>query len=421
MVVINAAVVGLGWWGQKIVSDLAESDDVRVVLAVDVDAAARDRVAALGIRTAATLEEALADDEVEAVVLCTPHRFHAEQIVAAAQAGRHVFCEKPLTTSGQEAREAIAAVTAAGVQLGLGHERRFEPAVQQLRAMCADGRLGTPLVLEGNFSQDKFLDLPPDNWRLSNEHAPVGPLSATGIHLVDLAIALFGRPTEVWARLGTHATSFENGDTLTVTMGFEQGRTALITAILTTPFVGRVTVLGSQGWVEIRDRHHPEQPQGWDVTTAVRGVDPETAFHPPHPTVRDNIESFARAAQGLETYPISLAEMQSNVEAFEAISRSARTGLVEPSGDPTRSAEEVAEEPGELVGVLVRRGVAAVEPGRPGVGEVLLEPGGRRPERRGVVVPAHHQRGCGHRPHPGGGVGDGERLAGAGVALGIGR
>ena len=49
------------------------------------------------------------------------------------------------------------------------------------------GELGVPLQVEANFSQDKFLALPPDNWRLSHEHAPVGPLSATGIHLVDLA------------------------------------------------------------------------------------------------------------------------------------------------------------------------------------------------------------------------------------------
>ena len=198
--------------------------------------------------------------------------------------------------------------------------------------MCSSGELGTPLVFEGNFSQDKFLDLPADNWRLSNEHAPVGPLSATGIHLVDLAIAIFGRPTEVWARLGTHSTTFENGDTLTVTMGFEKGQTAMITAILTTPFAGRVTVLGSKAWVEIRDRSHPEQPQGWDVTTVHRGAEPQTRFFPPHPSVRENIDIFARAAEGLVTYPVSLEEMLSNVEAFEAITRSARTGLVEAVG-----------------------------------------------------------------------------------------
>lgn len=327
---MQAAVVGLGWWGQKIVADLRESDELRVVLAVDPDPEARDRMTTLGLRTVASLEEALRDDEVEAVVLCTPHRLHADQIIAAAGAGRHVFCEKPLTTTGDEARAAIAAVTRAGVQLGIGHERRFEPAIQRMREMCGNGEIGTPLVLEGNFSQDKFLDLAPDNWRLSDEHAPVGPLSATGIHLVDLAIAVFGRPTEVWARLGTHATSFENGDTLTVTMGFEEGRTALITAILTTPFVGRVAVLGSAARIEICDRNHPEESRGWDVTTVHRGADPHVTFYPPHPTVRANLEAFARAAQGGEVYPVSLEEMESNVMAFEAITRSARTGRVEP-------------------------------------------------------------------------------------------
>jgi predicted dehydrogenase len=327
---MKTAVVGLGWWGQKIVSDLEGSDLVEVVLGVDVSESARERVAERGVRTASSLDEALADDSVDAVILCSPHRFHAEQIVAAARAGKHVFCEKPLTTTGTEARTALAAVQEAGVQLGIGHERRFEPSVRRLREMCDNGELGTPLVFEGNFSQDKFLDLPPDNWRLSDEHAPVGPLSATGIHLVDLAIAIFGRPTEVWARLGTHATTFENGDTLTITMGFEKGRTAMITAILTTPFAGRVTVLGSEGWMEIRDRNHPELPRGWDVTTVHRGAEPETVFAPPHPTVRDNIEAFARATVGEARYPVTYDEMLANVDAFEAITRSARTGLVEP-------------------------------------------------------------------------------------------
>jgi predicted dehydrogenase len=330
--VINAAVIGLGWWGRKVVADLQDSPHVRVVFGVDPSEEARDRVAALGVSTAPDFAAALADDRVEAVILCSPHRLHAEQIVAAAEAGRHVFCEKPLTTSSAEARAAIDAVTRAGVQLGIGHERRFEPAVLRLREMCRSGELGVPLVFEGNFSQDKFLDLDPGNWRLSNDEAPVGPLSATGIHLVDLAISLFGRPVEVWARLSTQATTFANGDTLTITLGFDKQQTAMITAILTTPFVGRVTVLGSEGWVEIRDRNHPEEPRGWDVTVASRGAEPETTFHPPHPTVRDNIEEFARAAAGEVAYSVPLDEMLANVQAFEAISRSAATGQVEPVG-----------------------------------------------------------------------------------------
>ena len=151
-------------------------------------------------------------------------------------------------------------MTAAKVQLGIGHERRFEPGIIDLRARLAAGELGTALLMEGNFSQDKFLALPADNWRLSAEDAPVGPLSATGIHLVDLSIALLGRPKEVWARLATRGSPFANGDTLGVMIAFELGATAMLTAILATPFMGRIAVYGSQGWIEIRDRTHPEHP-----------------------------------------------------------------------------------------------------------------------------------------------------------------
>ena len=329
---INAAIIGLGWWGQKVVEDLRDSEHIRVLLGIDPSPASRELAAAAGLATKPTYADALRDPRLDAVILCTPHKFHAEQIVAAAQAGKHVFCEKPLTTNADQARAAIDAVMQAGVQLGIGHERRFEPAILKLRDMCRSGALGVPLVLEGNFSQDKFLELPPNNWRLSNIEAPVGPLSATGIHLVDLAIAIFGRPAEVWARLSTQATTFDNGDTLTITMAFESGQTAMITAILTTPFVGRVAVLGSKGWMEIRDRAHPEKPQGWDVTTVLRGGEPVEEFYTPHPSVRDNIEQFARAVAGETTYSVTMQEMLANVQAFEAISKSAGSGRVEPVG-----------------------------------------------------------------------------------------
>lgn len=329
---MNASVIGLGWWGRKIVGDLRDSPHIMVRLGVDPSPDGRAAAEALGVPTASGFDDALADDDVDAVILCTPHKFHADQIVAAALAGKHVFCEKPLATTGVEARKAIDAVTSTGVRLGVGHEKRFEPAVVAMRERVAAGDLGAPLVFEGNFSQDKFLDLPPDNWRLSDVDAPVGPLSATGIHLVDLAIALFGRPVSVWARLATLATGFANGDTLAVTLAFPGGETALITAVLTTPFAGRVALYGSKGWVEIRDRNHPEDPRGWDVTTVLRDADPVTVFQPPHPSVRENIERFARAAAGELDYPVTLDEMLANVETFEAITRSARSGQVEPVG-----------------------------------------------------------------------------------------
>jgi predicted dehydrogenase len=326
---IKAAIIGLGWWGQTILKNLLGNTVIIPVLGVDPLEQARASASALGIETAPRVEDALANPNVEAVILCTPQEHHAEQLVTAARSGRHVFCEKPLCTTAVEADAAIAAVRQAGVQLGIGHERRFEPAVIEMRKRFASGEFGNPLLLEGNFSQDKFLKLPRDNWRLSNALNPAGPLSATGIHMVDLSIALLGRPTSVWARLARLGSDFDNGDTLSMTIGFENGATAMLGAVLATPFMGRLALLGSKGWMEIRDRSHPENSTGWDVTSVHRDQTPVTTFFPPHPAVRENLEAFGRAALGREPYPVGLDEMLANVRSFEAIQRSVKSGAIE--------------------------------------------------------------------------------------------
>lgn len=326
---IRAAIIGLGWWGRTILKNLEGSAVIKPVLGVDPLETARAAATALGVKTAPCFEDALAHGDVEAVILCTPQDGHVEQIAAAARSGRHVFCEKPLCATSREAETVIAAIRKAGVQLGIGHERRFEPAVIDMRKRFAAGEFGNPLLLEGNFSQDKFLQLPPDNWRLSESKNPVGPLSATGIHMVDLSIALLGRPTSVWARLARLGSDFANGDTLSITIGFASGATAMLGAVLATPFMGRLALLGSKGWMEIRDRAHPENSTGWDVLSVHRDETPTSVFYPPHPAVRDNIDAFGRAALGLAPYPVTLDEMLANVRSFEAIHRSVRSGSIE--------------------------------------------------------------------------------------------
>jgi predicted dehydrogenase len=81
--------------------------------------------------------------------------------------------------------------------------------------------------------------------------------------------------------------------------------------------------------MEIRDRSHPENSTGWDVTSVHRDETPATAFYAPHPAVRDNLEAFGRAALGRATYPVTLDEMLLNVRSFEAIQRSVKSGTIE--------------------------------------------------------------------------------------------
>lgn len=325
---VRVGLVGYGWWGRTIARQLAGNPWLQVAAVAEVDAAVRSAMAAdpllVGVPVHDGAPALLAQPGLEAVILCTPHPQHAAQIVAAAEAGLHVFCEKPLCLTLADARAAVAACARGARVLGIGHERRFEPEVVALRRMIEQGVLGTVLQIEANFSQDKFFALPKDNWRLSNAHAPVGPLTATGIHLVDLGIAVLGPCEQVWARLATRGSDFENGDTLAVMMAFPGGANAMISAVLATPFEGRLAVYGSQGWVEIRDRTHPENPTGWDITTVLRGQAPVKRFAPPAPSVRNNLEAFAMAVRGVRPYPVTHAEMLANVAALEAIMLSAQ-------------------------------------------------------------------------------------------------
>ena len=99
--------------------------------------------------------------------------------------------------------------------------------------------------------------------------------------------------------------------------------------MLATPFAGRFAVYGSTGWCEVRDKAHPEAPEGWTVTTCRRGERPIVADVPPAPAVRLNLEAFADAALGRSPYPVPRGQMVATVSALEAIVRSANTGAVE--------------------------------------------------------------------------------------------
>ena len=327
--VLRVAVVGLGWWGRIIVDQLAISDKLRVVRVADVSAAGEAFARERGIPFAASFAQVLDDAQVEAVVLCTPHTQHTDQIVAAARAGKHVFCEKPLSMTRADVLRAVAAVEAAGVALAVGHEKRFEPPVLSLMRMLESGALGTPLQVEANFSQDKFLALDADNWRLSGTEAPAGPMTATGIHLLDLAVGVFGPAESVLTRVAQLGSGLVNGDTLAALVTFKRGGHALISAILATPFAGRFAVYGSHGWAEVRDKSHPEAPTGWTLTTCLRGERAVAVEMTPVPAVLHNLEAFADAALGRAPYPVPREQMIANVSALEAVFRSARSGRVE--------------------------------------------------------------------------------------------
>ena len=139
----DAGIVGLGWWGQHILRQTTGSEIVRIVRAVGSRDEHRARADKHGVAFTTDFARILADRSIDLVILATPHAEHARQIEMAAQAGKHVFCEKPVGLSVDEVRRSMNACRAAGVRLGVGHERRFEPAMEELRTLVVDGFFGT--------------------------------------------------------------------------------------------------------------------------------------------------------------------------------------------------------------------------------------------------------------------------------------
>jgi predicted dehydrogenase len=323
---LNAAVIGLGWWGKILTQTLAPSDKITVVKLLDVDAEGGAAFAAEhGIDFTTDFAAVLADDNVDAVILATPHSLHEEQIIAAAGAGKHIFCEKPFCLNRASALRAMEAVEKAGVQVAIGHERRFEPPIMDAMALARDGKLGALMHIEANFSHDIFAVLDDTNWRLKTDESPAGGLTATLIHLMDLSISLFGQPDRVLASVECHGDVVKNGDTLTAQVKFENGRTASLNAFTHTPFFSRLAIFGANGWVEVRDKAHVQAPEGWFFTTCFTDGKSETVEYEVATPVLSNLECFADAIAGKADYPNTPEQIVRNVSLLEAIVKSATT------------------------------------------------------------------------------------------------
>jgi predicted dehydrogenase len=320
---VRAAIAGLGWWGKHLVRRMQDSRKLEIVTALETSKAQAAFASEHGLRLTTDWDEVLSDPGIDAVILCTPHSMHTRQVLAAAAAGKHVFCEKPLALTRADAESSIEACRAAKVLLGIGHERRFEPAAIELRRMVREGVLGTIMHVEANFSHDKLAAVPEGDWRASPVDAPAAGMTAMGIHLTDLYLDLFGPITEVYAQTAQRVSKRPNGDVVSAHFRFASGATGYLNAILVTPLYIGMTVFGSDAWVEIRNHTHPDTPGMTTLTYQHRNGHREIIEFPWEDAVRRNLEAFADAIEAGTEYPFTDAQKMGNIAVLEAICQSA--------------------------------------------------------------------------------------------------
>ena len=329
---IQAAIVGLGTWGQHLVSAVQDKSDVIRFMAgaTRTPSRAADFCATHGIRLADSYETLLRDKSVEAVVLATPHSTHAEQIAAAAEAGKHVFVEKPLGLSRADSERAVAACAEHEVTLAVGYNWRFQPALREVKRMLEDGRLGKLLHIEGNFCGPSAYRFRREHWRQDRDETPAGGMTGRGVHVVDAMLYLAGRIDSVVAQSARQVQDFGADDTTSMLFRFASGASGYLGTVIATAETWRMQVFGSNGWAEVGDVEHLHT---WDLKTCfidrenlMTKKKPEQIRFPVTSTERAELEHFARAAKERRPLAVPRGDEVHNVAVLEAIVRAAQAG-----------------------------------------------------------------------------------------------
>jgi predicted dehydrogenase len=337
---INAAIVGLGWWGKTLVEAVAGvSDDIRFVAATtrslsdDAKAFAKEH----DIKLYSSYEDILADPDIDAVVLVTPNSMHSAQTIAAAEHGKHVFCEKPFALTGADAAAAVAAIEKAGLTLGVGYNRRFHPEITKLREMIGSGELGTVLHCEATMTFPNGLFLKPGAWRASRDETPCGGLTPLGVHAVDGFIDLCGEIDEVYAQSFRRVVEVDADDTTSILFRMKDGMSGYLATMTATGGGFNFQVYGSKGFVKLEGMTHiagaPSEERRFKLFgnctyKPVKGP-AETWDAASFDVARAALDAFARAAEGGEPYLISNEETVHCAAVTESIIRSAASGQPE--------------------------------------------------------------------------------------------
>ncbi len=309
---INAAIVGIGWWGQKIVTAVqGKSTHMRFIRGVSkAPDSVRDFTQRHGILLSTELDDILCDPAVQAVVLATPHSLHTEQIIACARAGKAVFCEKPLALRKVDAQRSVAACKAAGVLLGIGTNKRFWPCMRELRRVVDSGLLGRLLHVEGHYSNENT-GQHLSSWRTNPDEAPAAGLTGSGIHVLDALVSYAGPARRVQAQVLSLQPQPSPLDTRPVMFEFERGLSGTLAAIRSTPFYWRIHLFGSAGSAEALGEN--------ELVVRLNGKPPQRFTYEPVDSLAAEFAAFADAVAGRASYPISSDDMIATIAALEAV------------------------------------------------------------------------------------------------------
>jgi predicted dehydrogenase len=258
-------------------------------------------------------EELFADREIDAVYVATPVHLHAAQTVAAAEAGKHVLCEKPMALDVGECDRMIAACREHDVRLGVAYYRHFYPVIARIKAIVASGEIGDPVVAQ--IEAFEWCNLPPGDprsWFMKKAEAGGGPMFDFGCHRLEVLIDLFGPVRRVTSIAANVVFDREVEDTAIASLQFERGTCATL-AVTHAALEARDTlrIFGTNGSI------HVETLNKGDLRIVAGGQERREVEPPAANLHQPLIEDFVEAIS-TQREPIVNGDIGRAVAAVEA-------------------------------------------------------------------------------------------------------
>ncbi len=319
---INTAIVGFGRWGQLLYDASKSTDRIQVTSVVTRSPTkVQDLCLQQGLDLTSDLASVLNNRTIEALIIATPHTQHFDQLMAAAHAGKHVYCEKPFTLDPAQANSALAEFARANRKVAIGHNRRFAPNTRALREMLDHGQLGDLVHIDGIFNA--YMAGSKGQWRDNVAESPAGGMTSLGIHVVDMFIHLVGQIEELSADSRKISSDCDFDDNTCANMTFANAARGHLTTLTSTAMRWQISVYGTLGAATLQDQDRLilQPVQGPGQTLDYPGYE-----YPAIATITTALDAFGADIQDNIPFPVSPAEIAHGTAVLAAIIESARDG-----------------------------------------------------------------------------------------------
>jgi predicted dehydrogenase len=259
---VKVGIVGLGRWAKVLTRAAAKSEKIEIVASYSRSEEKRQSFEQeVGVRAVPDMRAMLSNPEIAGVILTVPNEQHLPVAAEAARARKHIYTEKPIASTLEDGLRIAALEQEFGITVTVGHSARLMAGIRQIRAAIDSGELGRIAFIEGNFSNERALELTPKTWRWYKDRAPGGPLSQLAIHQFDVLHYLGGEVVEVGAMASKLSPVGAEVDDQSMTLlKFADGKVGYVGSCWTSPGIFALRVFGSKGLM-----HYEIDFNTWDT------------------------------------------------------------------------------------------------------------------------------------------------------------